>query len=106
MPERSKLHTFQNCQLEFARVDQVFNALGFTEENKITIFKLLASILHLGNVEFGNGNDDRAQIMESSEKHIDFAAKLLDLSSHELKKALLERSMKDGQSEIVYDDTL
>lgn len=63
---------------------------------------MLASILHLGNVEIEDGHDNEAQIIASSEKHIDFAATLLDLSPGELKKALLYKSIRDIGSEIEY----
>lgn len=87
------MHTAQKCAQNFAKVDGVFDTLRLTEDNKITIFQLLASILHLGNVVFEDENENKARIMKSSEKHIDFAAKLLSLSSEELKNALLSKPM-------------
>lgn len=71
------------------------------ENIKISIFQLLASILHLGNIEFEDTNDDEARILEPFERNVEFASRLLKLTSDELKGALLFKSIKDNKSEIL-----
>lgn len=83
------------------KLDKIFNAFGFPEDIKIIVFKLLASILHLANVEFGDGDAVQAKIFEKFEKNVDFASKLLKLPFDELKAALLFKSIKDNNSEIM-----
>lgn len=100
LPGSSQIHTTTNCSNNFSRVDQIFNTLGLPENIKISIFQLLASILHLGNIEFKDTNDDQAQILEPFERNVEFASKLLNLTSEELKAALLFKWIKDNKSEI------
>lgn len=100
LPEQPKLQT-TTCSKSFQKVDQALNSLKLTEHNKVTIFKLLASIMHLGNVEFKDVVDYQAEIMELSAKHIDYAAKLLNITVDELKEALLYKKIKDGKSDIM-----
>lgn len=102
MPERSahSFHATENCVSNFVRVDQIFNILGFSEGDKIAIFQILASILHLGNVLFGDTNNGYAQINESFEKNVEFASKLLNIPFDELKTALLFKSINDNKIEI------
>lgn len=79
----------QNDVSGFKQVDQTFDSLKFTETKKMAIYQRLAVILHLGEIGFEDTFDMQTRIIESSEKHVILAAKLLKLSSEELKNALL-----------------
>lgn len=62
-------------------------------------FKVLASILHLGNVEFTS--DDECQITADSKKYILYAADLLDVDGYKLEQSILRRSIEVKSSEIM-----
>lgn len=66
LPRNSDIHSTENCMKKFAKVDHIFTTLGLSENNKSRIYELLASILHLGNVEFRNGSNGQVEISESS----------------------------------------
>lgn len=82
----------------FVNVDRILNAFGFSENKKMMIYRLLSAVLHLGNIKFGGGSE--AQIIESTNHSVDFASKLLKVSSDELKAVLLYNFIPDGGSEI------
>lgn len=101
MNRNLKIHSTESCLKNFAKADQIFGDFGLTENIKITIFQLLASVLHLGNIEFEDGNDGHAKILESFEKNLEYASKLMEVPYHDLKTVLLFKSMKDHKSEIM-----
>lgn len=90
----------QGDVLSFEQVDRTFDSLKFSESKKKTIYQLLAAILHLGEIKYKDGPDMQAQIVESSEQHILIAARLLNLSSDELKEALLFKVLSVGGTKI------
>lgn len=101
LPEEPKKYASQNDTRDFAKVDQIFGSLQFAEDKKITIYKILAAILHLGNIEFGNnGPDDEIHIIEATEHHIRIAADLLNVPANELENALLYHIMHVHGSQI------
>lgn len=83
---------------DFVNVDRILNAFGFAEDRKMMIYQLLSAVLHLGNIQFGCGSE--AHIKESTNHAVDFASKLLKVSSGELKTVLLYNLIPDGGSEI------
>lgn len=101
MPENSKVYSSEKCLENFARVNQIFNAIGFNEGIKTTIFRLLASILHLSDIQFGDGSDGTTQILKPFEKNIEIASKLMEISADGLKAALLFKTIKENKSEIM-----
>ena len=63
--------------------------IGLTDDEQTSIFKTLATVLWLGNVQFVEGDDGNAVI--SDEGVVDFAAYLMECEPGQLKKALLTR---------------
>ncbi|PIK54644.1 putative myosin XV [Apostichopus japonicus] len=79
---------------EFQRLDRSLDVINFKPAEKKTIFSILAAVLHLGNVEFRmEGDGNRSVSVEKLEianhQQVDWAARLLDLSSGDLEKALI-----------------
>lgn len=72
----------------FDVMDMALLNLGFSVETKKMIYKWIAAILHLGNIKIIESGG-YSEISESSISSLTYAADLLDISSHELKKALL-----------------
>lgn len=64
------------------------------------VYQRLAAILHLGEIEYEDGPDMQAQIVESFEQHVIIAAKLLNLPFDELKNALLYKVLSVGGTKI------
>lgn len=78
----------------FADVDQTLSACGMDSDERLAVYKLLAAILHLGNIEFFEDEKAGCQITNSTESSLQNASELLCLHSVELKKNLLTRSFE------------
>lgn len=77
---------------DFNKVKNAFKALDFADEAVQSIWKLVAVILHLGNIEFEVKEDNGEAIATiSNNKDIDNIANLLQVKAQDLKQALLTR---------------
>ena len=68
------------------------NVIGLSNDEQNSIFRVLATILWLGNVEFVEGDDGNAMIADTGVT--DFAAYLMEVDSTQLQKVLLSRIME------------
>lgn len=78
---------------EFARIRSALKVLTFTDRDCWEIFKLLAAILHMGNIDFQStimNNMDSCDVLSSS--HFSVIAKLLEVDDAALDKSLTHRS--------------
>ncbi|KAM7410516.1 hypothetical protein PAMA_001789 [Pampus argenteus] len=78
---------------EFAHFRSALKILMFTDNDTWEICKLLAAILHIGNVDFDAtivNNMEGCDIHSSS--HFDMASQLLEVDPKKLEKSLIERS--------------
>ncbi|XP_072427812.1 unconventional myosin-VIIa-like [Chiloscyllium punctatum] len=78
----------------YADICSAMKILTFSNSEQWDINKLLAAILHLGNLHFQAAvfdNLDCCELLES--KHLSVATKLLEVNPLELKKALTHRSI-------------
>jgi myosin-1 len=71
------------------------NVIGLSADEQNSIFKVLATILWLGNVEFVEGDDGNAMIRDMGVT--DFAAYLMECAPDKLQKALLNRIMETSR---------
>ncbi|XP_039300803.1 unconventional myosin ID-like, partial [Nilaparvata lugens] len=67
-----------------------FRTLGFSNEMKNALIKIVAAVLHLGNVAF-TSNDDKIEIAGASEKQLNLVPGLLEVDSNAVVTALTER---------------
>ncbi|KAL4558700.1 hypothetical protein LXL04_036901 [Taraxacum kok-saghyz] len=69
--------------------------VGMNEKEQDAIFRVLASILHLGNVEFSKGKEVDSSVLkdEKSKFHLQTTSELLMCDYNELEDALLKRMM-------------
>lgn len=76
--------------------------LGFTQEERDTIFKILASILHLGNVYFHRKQLRHGQegVEIGSDVEIKWTAHLLQLNIHGISKALITKFVDVRSDEV------
>ena len=73
---------------EFSLTLNAFNIMGFTEESIEHIFKIVASVLHLGNIQF----DEEGSIIDN--QHIEYISTLLHFKKDQLIKCLTYRKLK------------
>lgn len=87
---------------DYRRMDDSMNKVGFSEEEKANIFKVVAAVLHVGNIAFEeSGDKDGGSVVSStSNKSLNFAAQLLDVSPAELKMSLTTRMMSAGGADM------
>ncbi|XP_049598684.1 unconventional myosin-XIX [Syngnathus scovelli] len=76
--------------------------LRINTERQREIFKILAGILHLGNVKFSISSDESqpCDIQEQSEDSLHQAAELLQIPSEELQTCLTVRTLKAGRQSV------
>ncbi|XP_037664148.1 LOW QUALITY PROTEIN: unconventional myosin-XV [Choloepus didactylus] len=74
---------------DFRRLLAAMEVLGFSDEDQDSIFRILASILHLGNVYFEKYETDAQEVASVvSAREIQAVAELLQISPEGLQKAL------------------
>lgn len=81
----------KNDKEDFDSLASAMQVLGFTSEETDTIFKILASILHLGNIYFHRKQLKNGQegVEIGSDVEIKWTAHLLQLNIHGISKALI-----------------
>lgn len=81
-------------------MDKALERIGISHNERHRIYKILAAILHLGNVEIEDEiGSDKCKISEQSRKHLKCAAILLDIEQEVLEIVLLTRSIDVKGSE-------
>lgn len=81
-----------NVPYSFEELDQYFNHIGLDKNVRESVYKVLAAILHLCNLEFHEDTSQNAKILY--EVPLSIAAKLLKVDFNELKNALTIRQFK------------
>ncbi|KAL8139816.1 hypothetical protein V2J09_005837 [Rumex salicifolius] len=80
---------------EYIALRRAMDIVGISEDEQEAIFRVVAAILHLGNVEFVKGNeiDSSAIKDEKSRFHLNMTAELLKCDAQSLEDALIKRVM-------------
>eukprot|EP00752_Nemacystus_decipiens_P001923 g1852.t1 len=87
----------------FAELMEAFRVMGFEEEEKTNVFRMVAAVLALGDVDFverpdaGDGESLTA-LSEPSRPRLEAAARLLDVSPDRILNALTSRKINAGIS--------
>ncbi|XP_047442774.1 unconventional myosin-VIIa [Mugil cephalus] len=87
---------------DYAHFRSALKILTFTENDSWEIFRLLAAILHLGNLEFESAvieNLETCDIRKSS--HFSMASQLLEVNPKQLAKCLTQRSITTARDCVV-----
>uniref|UniRef100_A0A8D2PHV5 Myosin VC n=1 Tax=Zosterops lateralis melanops TaxID=1220523 RepID=A0A8D2PHV5_ZOSLA len=71
---------------------KTFALLGLKGDFQMDVFKMLAAILHLGNVEIAAVGDERSSI-SSEDKHLSIFCELLDLNCDKMARWLCHRKI-------------
>ena len=81
---------------EFRSTQEAFKLLGFTAKEQGNIFKILAGILQLGNVQFDAGSgkmDNESCSISSSNENLHFFAELFEIEVDQIRKWLCNRKI-------------
>ncbi|XP_042050999.1 myosin-17-like [Salvia splendens] len=80
---------------EYLATRRAMDIVGISEEEQDAIFKVVAAILHLGNIEFAKGKEIDSSVIkdEKSRFHLNMTAELLKCDVKSLEDALIKRVM-------------
>ncbi|KAF5812476.1 putative myosin ATPase [Helianthus annuus] len=80
---------------EYLATRRAMDIVGIGEEEQEAIFRVVAAILHLGNVEFAKGKEIDSSVLkdEKSRFHLNVTAELLMCDAKSLEDALIKRVM-------------
>lgn len=78
----------------FEVIDSTLNQFGLLKEQKIALYKVIAAILHLGNVDFQD-HDEGCQVIEAEKKSLNNAANLLGIDARTLSESIMTRSINE-----------
>ncbi len=82
---------------DFMTVDTDLKKLGMSEATRLEVYTTIASVLHLGNIDFEDDPDDNrggCRVTDKSEKSLQITASLMGLDPDELRRALTARVMQ------------
>lgn len=76
-------------------VDRALESIGISHDERNRIYKIIAAILHLGNVDIEEENSfEKCKISELSKIHLQHTANLLNIGHQTLETALLTRTIE------------
>ncbi|XP_019173450.1 PREDICTED: myosin-17-like isoform X4 [Ipomoea nil] len=80
---------------EYLATRRAMDIVGISEEEQEGIFRVVAAILHLGNIEFAKGQEIDSSVIkdEKSRFHLNTTADLLKCDAKSLEDALIKRVM-------------
>ncbi|KAL8112317.1 hypothetical protein AgCh_019861, partial [Apium graveolens] len=84
-----------NDSEEYLATRRAMDVVGISEVEQEAIFRVVAAILHIGNIEFAKGKEIDSSILkdENSQFHLQTTVELLKCDHHALEDALLKRVM-------------
>ncbi|KAL8502981.1 hypothetical protein ACS0TY_021924 [Phlomoides rotata] len=80
---------------EYLATRRAMDIVGISEEEQEAIFRVVAAILHLGNIDFSKGKEIDSSVIkdEKSRFHLNTTAELLKCDPKSLEDALIKRVM-------------
>ncbi|XP_041061501.1 unconventional myosin-Vb-like [Carcharodon carcharias] len=79
---------------DLERTRDAFSMLGICESYQVDIFQIIASVLHLGNIDFqSNDHDGENSFVNANDKHLYLFCKLLGLERKQLAYWLCHRKL-------------
>lgn len=86
---------------EFSVLDAGLSRIGLSDDQKMHLYKALALILHIGNIDFDSDEDNgKCTISSNSFTSLNAAAQLLNIAVKEFENFLLTRPFKVSASSI------
>lgn len=84
-------------QSELSTTREALRLLGFHDDRQQHLFQVLASILHLGNIEITDDRGEEESKIDPDDPHLLTAASLLGVEAAELQKWLCNRRIATSQ---------
>ncbi|XP_073278387.1 myosin-17-like [Primulina huaijiensis] len=80
---------------EYLATRRAMDIVGISEEEQEAIFRVVAAVLHLGNIEFAKGKEIDSSVIkdEKSRFHLNTTAELLKCDPKSLEDAMIKRVM-------------
>ncbi|XP_072272556.1 unconventional myosin-Vb isoform X2 [Pyxicephalus adspersus] len=78
---------------DFEKTRQAFTLLGVKESHQMSIFKIIASILHLGNVQIISERDGESSSLEKGDEHLNHFCNLLGVEHDQMEHWLCHRKL-------------
>ncbi|XP_060092162.1 unconventional myosin-Vb isoform X5 [Heteronotia binoei] len=78
---------------DFEKTRQAFTLLGVKESHQMTIFKILAAILHLGNLDFHAERDGESSTISKQDEHLRNFCRLLGVEHSQMEHWLCHRKL-------------
>ncbi|KAK6941316.1 Myosin, N-terminal, SH3-like [Dillenia turbinata] len=80
---------------EYLATRRAMDVVGISEEEQEAIFRVVAAVLHLGNIDFAKGKEIDSSVIkdEKSRFHLNMTAELLKCDAKGLEDALIKRVM-------------
>uniref|UniRef100_A0AAV2JCW9 Myosin motor domain-containing protein n=1 Tax=Knipowitschia caucasica TaxID=637954 RepID=A0AAV2JCW9_KNICA len=96
----SNTHLEEDC---FEETVGAMGHLGINTERQREMFRILAGILHLGNIEFCSSSDDSqpCDLEEKSKEYLQNAAEFLGVVALELESCFRVRTLKAGKQSVL-----
>uniref|UniRef100_A0A673L0A4 Unconventional myosin-Ig-like n=1 Tax=Sinocyclocheilus rhinocerous TaxID=307959 RepID=A0A673L0A4_9TELE len=95
---KSSSQASNNDSLCHKAVMAALKVIGFTAEEIISIYKILSTILHLGNLQFTSDGEHVILVGEDTVKHI---SELTSTEPENARKTLLYRTVATGGGEVI-----
>lgn len=87
-------------KLSFTKIDDCFSIFGLDITKRRQVYKIIAAILHLGNISFEESTDNTCEISKDSHTSCRNAAELLSLGTKDLQSMLINNSIDIKDSKI------
>ncbi|XP_063816428.1 unconventional myosin-Vb isoform X1 [Pseudophryne corroboree] len=78
---------------DFEKTRQAFTLLGVKESHQISIFRIIASILHLGNVQIQSERDGDSSSLSKKDEHLNHFCTLLGVEHDQMQHWLCHRKL-------------
>ncbi|KAM9331037.1 unconventional myosin-Vb [Gastrophryne carolinensis] len=78
---------------DFEKTRQAFTLLGVKESHQMSIFKIIASILHLGNVQILSERDGESSSLSKGDQHLNSFCTLLGVEHDQMQHWLCHRKL-------------
>lgn len=80
-------------KLSFTQIDECFSIFGLDITKRREVYKIIAAILHLGNISFEESTDNTCEISKDSHTSCRNAAELLSLDTKDVQSMLINNSI-------------
>ncbi|KAK0549106.1 class II myosin [Tilletia horrida] len=88
---------------EWKALNEAFKTVGFSDEERLNMLRIVAAILHIGNIEVVEDSSEQARITNAPA--VEKVCHVLGLPEQELSKALLRPRVKAGREWVTQSRT-